>query len=456
MRSLRMRIVAWVLAAIGALLVPLVLASYRLMMEEMEELGDARLAQDARTLAALVPSGVHPAALGASPTASGASERMAGTPGHSYEEQVGLQFWANDNELLYASDTFRSIALDAAPAGFADIRVAGRRWRVFTVLVDGHWVRSAERYDSRREIAHALAVQAITPVLVGLPLLALLVGWAVHGGLGPLRWLADQLARRRPGQTEPLGGSLPVELQPVVLALNGLLQRLSAGMEREREFAADAAHELRTPLAGAMIQVENARAALPPGNTRDTLGDARTALVRLSRLVDQQLDLSRWDAGQVLPMMSVDLAACVDAELAELGDAIVAKDMEVSFDRRDARCLVAGWEPGLRTLVRNLLDNAVRHNVEGGRIDVSVAVDADAVSLVVGDDGPGIDPALRSAMFTRFRRGEGARGEGSGLGLPLAARIAEVHHATLAMETGRDGRGLRVEVRFPPAQPAQP
>jgi signal transduction histidine kinase len=155
-------------------------------------------------------------------------------------------------------------------------------------------------------------------------------------------------------------------------------------------------------------------------------------------------------------MMSVDLAACVDAELAELGDAIVAKDMEVSFDRRDARCLVAGWEPGLRTLVRNLLDNAVRHNVEGGRIDVSVAVDADAVSLVVGDDGPGIDPALRSAMFTRFRRGEGARGEGSGLGLPLAARIAEVHHATLAMETGRDGRGLRVEVRFPPAQPAQP
>jgi two-component system sensor histidine kinase QseC len=452
-----MRIVAGVLAAIGALLVPLVMASYRFMMGEMEELGDARLAQNARTLGALVSGDMRrPGRFPAAPAAPATIERTAGTPGHSYEEQVGFQYWATDNALLLASDNFRGVALDAAPSGFADIRIDRRRWRVFTLLVDGHWVRAGERYDSRREIAHALAVQAITPVLVGLPLLAMLVGWAVHGGLAPLRWLTEQLARRRPDQTEPMGGNLPDELQPVVLALNGLVQRLRAGIEREREFAANAAHELRTPLAGALIQVENARATLPPGKTRDALGDARGALVRLSHMVDQLLDLSRWDAAQALSLAPVDLAACVEAELAELGDAIVARDIEVAFSRPDAPCLVTGWEPGLRTLARNLLDNAVRHNVVGGRIDVSLSVDADAVTLSIGDSGPGIDPALRPSMFARFRRGEGARSEGSGLGLPLAARIAEVHQATIAMETGREGRGLRVDVRFPAASPAYP
>ncbi|MBO9661868.1 ATP-binding protein [Dokdonella sp.] len=457
MFSLKARITALVLGCLAAVLLPLVALSYRFTMEEVDELGDARLAQNARTIGALVSDAGAQALAANAPLQVDVWRRAHGKQpltvrGHPYEMQIGFQYWDGANRLLLNSDNLAEVPLDAAPAGFADIQVKGRHWRVFTLLGENqHWVRVGERYDSRREIARALAVEAIAPLLIGVPLLALLLGWAVRRGLAPLHVLAERVAARRPDQNEPIGGSaLPREIEPLVAALNGLFGRAGAQLRREREFTANAAHELRTPLAGALIQVENAQAAATPAAREQSLRQAALGLGRLSRLVNQMLELARWDAAQPPAFERVDLGRCIDEELAELGAAAADKDLEIAVVVDPAARHVDGWEPGLRTLLRNLLDNAMRHSERGGRIEVTLAGESGRARLAIRDHGPGIEPALRQAMLDRFRRGDDRHGGGSGLGLAIVARIAELHRTRLVLGEG-EGGGLRVEVVFPAA-----
>lgn len=454
MHSLKTRITALVLGCLLAVLLPLVVLSWRFTMEEVDELGDARLAQNARTIGALVGNAGAQAAATSAPLRIEAWRREHGgqpltVRGHPYEMQIGFQYWDEANRLLLNSDNFAEVPLDAAPAGFADVRIQGRHWRVFTLLgAQRHWVRVGERYDSRREIARALAVEAIAPLLIGVPLLAVLVGWAVRRGLLPLRVLAERLGARRAEDDDPLGGSaLPHEIEPVVAALNRLFGRARALLQREREFTANAAHELRTPLAGALMQVENAQAAATPAARDAALRQAAQGLGRLSRIVNQMLELARWDAAPTPPFERVDLRRCIEDELGELGAAIADKDLEVAVLTDPAARFVDGWEPGLRALLRNLLDNAVRYTDRSGRIEIALATGAGAARLSVTDHGPGIEPAQREAMLERFRRGGGG---GSGLGLAIVARIAEVHRARLVLGES-EGGGLSVEVVFPAA-----
>jgi two-component system sensor histidine kinase QseC len=278
--------------------------------------------------------------------------------------------------------------------------------------------------------------------------LALLVGAAVHRGMQPLRRLTEQLAVRRSDDPNPIGGNyLDQELYPVVGALNGLLRRLQQTLESERAFTTNAAHELRTPLAGALVHLENARSAADPKTADAALRDAQHGLNRLSHLVNQLLDLARWDAGQVQPMTPTDLNACVDEELAQLGMALSTKNIHVSW-RPSPLPRVQGWAPGLQTVVRNLLDNAIRYSAEGQAIEIATFVRDREVVLTITDQGPGIPAEQRAAAFKRFRRGD-VGVSGSGIGLSLVARILDVHHAHILLGEGPDGRGLRVEVRFP-------
>jgi two-component system sensor histidine kinase QseC len=451
--SLRRRVVVLVLAAIGALFVPLAIGSYLFMMEEVDELFDARLTQNAKTLIAFdviaSPEGQEVEAVTV-PSAQPRSERhRLVVRGHPYENQIGFQIWTESNELLMSTADLSTLAMDAAPAGFADVQLNNHHWRVFTMLGEDHrWVRVGERYDSRREIGRALAVEAVIPILVAFPLLALLVGAAVRRGLKPLQRLAEQLTVRRSDDPNPIGGNyFDRELYPVVGALNGLLLRLKQTLESERAFTTNAAHELRTPLAGAVIHLENARSTTNQKISDAALNDAHHALNRLSHLVNQLLDLARWDAGQVQPMTPTDLNACVDEELALLGVALSSKNIHVSW-RPSPLPKVQGWAPGLQTVVRNLLDNAIRFSADGQSIDIATSVRDGDVVLAITDQGPGIPLDQRETAFKRFRRGD-ADAAGSGIGLSLVARILEVHRARIVLGDGADGRGLRVEVRFP-------
>ena len=451
-QSLRTRVVLLVLLAIGVVLVPLVLATYAFTMSEVDELFDARLAENAKTIDAL---GLGATASTSEPTIVESSlprneQHRVVIRGHTYESQIGFQIWDSSNHLKVVSANFKALPLDAVPAGYADTRVDGRRWRVFSYLAaDNRWVRVGERYDSRREIGRALAAEACFPLLIAVPLLVFLVGAAVYRGLSPVRNLAEQLAGRPVEATEPVGlGDLPSELNPVVRSLNGLLARLGKTLEDERAFTTNAAHELRTPLAGAVIHLENAAHAADLPSAQVSLQDARIGLERLTRLVNQLLDLARWDAGQIQGMKAVDLRICVEEELADAGTALSDKNIETTWTTPDVPMLVKGWPPGLRTLIRNLLENAIRHSPPEGKIRLRVAHDQGWVVFSISDQGPGIPEHARQHVFQRFRRGP-SETTGAGIGLSLVARIAELHQATIQLAAGQDGWGLQVDVRFP-------
>lgn len=454
MTSLRARITRLVLVSLALIMLPLAAIGYFLTMEEMDELFEARLAQNARTISALMAEG-HMAAPEKLVEIASWQEDYGSPPavrGHRYEAQVGFQYWTSANTLALATTNFREVPLDAAPPGYADIKVGKRHWRVFTLLDENqHWVRVGERYDSRREIGRAMAIEAIAPFLFGLPILALVVGWAVRRGLEPMDELADRLASRKADSIEPIGvRDLPTEMVPVVVSLNDLLTRLGVALEQERHFTAHAAHELRTPLAGALVHVENACAASSLERARPSLEDARHGLVRLTRIVNQMLELARWDAERPDQLGAVDLDRCVDDELQQVGMPASDRDIEIAVRRDPAAHVVQGWEPGIRTLLRNLLDNAIRYNVHGGQVVVELRDTPRGVVLAVEDTGPGIEPERRESMFQRFRRGAGMTAEGSGLGLSLVTRVAELHRARVTLSTSTAGTGLRVEVAFPP------
>ncbi len=454
MSSLRARVVALVLGAIGLLFVPLAIGSYLFMMEEVDELFDARLSENAKTLVALDIAASPAAQQGATitvPSSQSKSERDGPVVrGHPYENQIGFQIWNDSNVLLMTTADLADLAMDAAPVGFADVTVNKRRWRVFTMLSEDHrWTRVGERYDSRREIGRALAIETAVPILIAIPLLVLFIGGAVHRGLQPLRRLAEQLAARRGDDPNPIGGNYPAELHPVVASLNHLLQRLQQTLESERAFTTNAAHELRTPLAGALVHLENALSAPDADAVTGALRDAHHGLDRLSHLVNQLLDLARWDGGPAHPMTPVDLNACVEEELALMGVVLSAKNLEVNWTPANALPHVLGWAPGLHTMLRNLLDNAVRYSGEDQRIDIATSLRDNAVVLSILDQGPGITAAQRDVLFKRFQRGANAGAIGAGIGLSLVARIAEVHRARIVLDDGPGGRGLRVEVYFP-------
>jgi len=252
MQSLNARICTLVLASIALVLLPFAVMSYEKMMEEVDELSDARLAQSARTIDLFALGAARETAEGDAPIEvenwRGARGGPELTPqGHKYEMQIGFQYWNAGNRLRLTSHNLRDLPLDAAPVGFADVEIAGRRWRMFTLLgADRGWVRVAERYDSRREIARALAFENAAPLVIGVPLLGLLAGIAVRRGLRPLRELAERLGSRRPDDTAPIGfAGIPREVEPVVAALNVMLRRLRTLLQHERQFGrrrARAAH----------------------------------------------------------------------------------------------------------------------------------------------------------------------------------------------------------------------
>jgi two-component system sensor histidine kinase QseC len=458
MRSLRARVVAFALLVIGVVLVPLGILSYRKAVQEFDELGDARLVQATRTIDVLAENAGLRRAASTAPLdvlvwRSPFTERTITPRGHAYEVRLGFQYWNDDGRLQLTSDNFQGVPLGAAPPGFADIILGGGRWRVFTLRdTDGDIVRVAERYDSRNSIARNLLWEHLTPMLIALPILALLLGWAVRRALRPLDSLSRDLSTRQPHEAKPIAlPGAPRELEPVLASLNGLVERVHGALDRERQFAADAAHQLRTPLAAALLHLENAAAATEHAELRTVaLHRASEGLGRLQHLVNQLLELARWESTDRDPAReAVDLEACVRTEIEEAALLAADKDLEVSIVLQAAGVRVLGWEAALRALVRNLVDNAFRYTPAHGRVEVRVCATESGILLEVNDSGPGIPLGERDVVLARFRRGRNADVHGSGLGLSIVCRIAHLHGARVELRHSRFESGLQVRIQFP-------
>jgi two-component system sensor histidine kinase QseC len=457
LRSARRALVLALVAVVTAVSAVAAALSYRAGRIEADELFDAKLAHSARVLSALVdpslsedlPAPGEPLSIRVWHTDG--DDALVSASGHAYETKLAFQVRDTAGRLLMRSDSGPVDALAPLAAGFADAQRGADAWRVFTLQSPhGLWVQAAERSDIRGELATDIARGTMAPMLFGLPLAALLV-WGVVAAAGrALGGVSDQIEQRAADSLQPLSvDSVPEELRGLVQAIDGLLARLREAFARERRFTADAAHELRTPLAALRVHAANLRAAVDASERAHSQQRLEDGIVRMDRLVAQLLELERQEpgGGARLPRAAVDLVACARREIAELGVAGLDRGIEVELIAPD-RAVLEGDEAGLSALLRNLVDNALRYTPEGGTVAVQIEAGDGAWQLTVDDSGPGIAAEARERALERFHRGLGHVAAGSGLGLSIVQRVVERHGGRLTLDTAPLG-GLRARVSLP-------
>jgi two-component system sensor histidine kinase QseC len=410
--------------------------------KEIGEMLDAHLAQSAGLIAAQLEHELD-------------DDRESTVPRqYKHERKIAFQVWDKKGRLLLRSSSAPETRLQSRSEGYGDAEIDGKRWRIFSRWDESrhYLVQVGERYELRNELAESVASHLLHPLYFALPALALLIWLAVGAGLAPLAGIAREVAQRAPDNLAHLdAGNAPREISPLIAALNALFDRLRTSLEQERRFTADAAHELRTPLAAVKTQAQVALGATGEAERGRALANVVSGTDRAARLVEQLLVLARLDPQTALPPgQRVDLQALAQQGVAELAPAAAGKGVEAGLAPGET-APVAGDAVLLAVLLRNLLDNAVRYTPPGGEVEVSVKPAAGGVSLAVVDSGPGIPEAERGKVFDRFHRVLGTGEEGSGLGLSIVRRIADLHRATVVLGEGPGGRGLRVEVTFPAA-----
>lgn len=457
---------ALLLSILGVTTVVLLVAaafSYRAGLQEAGELFDAKLAHSSRVLMSLVDEPLsdldgRAGARNAEPlvirvwhgSAEGVGEDLAFADGHAYETKLAFQVRDAAGRVLLRSDSGPAQPLAPLAPGFADRSIDGEHWRTFSLRSpSGRWYQSGELAAIRAEIAEEIALGTLVPLLLALPLLALTVWFAVGWACRSLEQVSDAVGRREIERLEPIRlARVPREIQGLVGALNDLLLRLGDALARERRFTADAAHELRTPIAALKLHAYNLRDA---GEDEREASHARldAGIERMERLVAQLLALSRIEsgAGAAASRQPIDLAEVVRRlalDYAALG-AIDGKHLRL----HPAPAPIMGEPSAIDALVRNLLDNAMRYAPAGGEIAVSTACEGDRVRLVVEDSGPGIPEDARARVFGRFHRELGSAVEGSGLGLAIVAEAIQRHGGDIALDASPTLGGLRATVSLP-------
>lgn len=384
---------------------------------------------------------------------------------------IAFQVWSGNTLLLRSEDAPETSPL-TTEEGFSEAMWQGALWRFYTVQddhVSGHRAQVAQRHDLRYAVAQATVTRLLLPFVLGLPILALAVWLAVGRAMGPLATLADTVARRRSDDFSPLPIQAPAEAVPLQDALNALFRRIDDVLQQERAFTAHAAHELRTPLAALMTQAQVAQRAQDEPTRSRALTRVQEGVERMTRLTRQLLTLARLDPDSV-PRASegeVCRVATLLEEAARIGDApplqALAEKLEITVAAPPDLAL-SGNREWLRMALRNLVDNAIRYGgqdtaqgdrpqhlyLEAGRTPLPDG--RSEIWIRVRDEGPGIPAARREEALGRFSRLDG-RGEGSGLGLPIVARIAALHGARLHLGPGDPGNpdtpGLAVSLIFP-------
>jgi signal transduction histidine kinase len=366
----------------------------------------------------------------------------------------GFQFqvWTPDMQAGVRSAQLPTTPLlPFATEGFGWTSIAGERWRAYAVWNSDHTlqIQIAQPQHQRHALDRQALLRLLANAVVLLGLAGAFIWWIVTATIRPLQQTADSVAQRSErdlGAVDTRGA--PCEVLPLLDALNHLLRRTAETLQKERRFTADAAHELRTPLAAIRANAQVLVAARDAAEQENTAQDLIASVDRSTRLVEQLLALARADqsddSGQV---QQVDLAA-VAAEQLRAHDALAVRRGITLRGELQAASL-QGDPALLAALVRNLVDNALRYTPAGGAVQVTTATQGNWAVLDVDDSGPGIPVAERQRVFERFYRVAGARATGSGLGLSIVLRIAEVHGANVSITEGPAGAGTRVRVMFP-------
>ncbi|MHB1213984.1 MAG: ATP-binding protein [Thiobacillus sp.] len=444
--SLRRRLVWLLTSAVAAIWLVSALVVYQRAHHEADELLDGQMTQVAETLLAIVAggevehfvkelrkNGEHnpvPIAFEIWHTDDGAMRRLATSPGH---------------------DAFAT----GMPDGFSENPHQGERWRFYAAQDndDEYRVVVGQAHAARERLAREIGLSLLLPAMLALLLLAPTVWWVVGRTLQPVATVARQVGALDAQALAPLDETarLPDEIAPLHTALNALIRRVTEAFDNERRFTADAAHELRTPLAALKVQAQVALRAHTADSQQHALVQVIAGVDRMTHLVEQLLTLARVDpARQEATPHALDPAETIAAVCAELLPQAQRRGQTLRIEATPG-CRVAVTAEWLRIALRNLVDNALRYAGEGAHIAVRLARERSACVLTVADNGPGVAPALRAQLSARFVRGE-VEGEGCGLGLSIVARIAALSHAELELGDGLPradgGHGFAATLRF--------
>lgn len=444
-KSLQARLLIMVLIAVSAVWLAAVVLTLNDTRHEVDEILDGHLAQVA---ALLVFQQIH--------DDKDEDNNFLEAPSlYKYAPKMGFQIFRR-NELVNHSATVGPKPMSVISNGFDTVTLEkGEEWRVFAMddAAKGLQVYVGELTKSRFDILKSILRGMLLPFLIALPILALLMWWVVRRGMAPLRDLSEGLLQRKPQALHAIqiNDDVPSEIKPMASALNALFERIELMMVSERRFTADAAHELRTPIAAIRTQAQVALGAGANVAERDhALMATLAGCDRATRLVEQLLTLARLEAAaedQSKLTESVDLSAVCRHVLAELAPMALTRQQTLEL-AAPSKCLILGDDLLVGVLVRNLIDNALRYSKDGSRVFVYVGLAFELPILRIEDSGKGMTDAEMSRLGERFFRVLGHDQPGSGLGWSIVSRISKVFGAALTIGRSSKLGGLSVTVRW--------
>jgi two-component system OmpR family sensor kinase len=447
MTSIRRKLLGWLIFGFGAASAAAAYGIFHTARNEAGELFDYEL----RTVALSLPPNLH---------ATMTAQQSDAMLGDIADDRIVIEIWDASGNIAYRSQAVQT--LGRYPAGLRTIEDNETPWRVFGVQQPARFVQVAQPLSVRNDLALTLALHTLWPLGVMVPAAIVLVLFVVMRGLAPIGGLSRSLASRSLDALEPLtiDAHTPVEVRPLVVALNDLLRRLHVASQAQRMFVSDAAHELRSPLAALQLQLQAAARDGTLTGSEATLERIQGRLKRLIHLVQQLLTLAREDATAATPMAPVSMRRVGEHVVGEFSLLAEAKQidlgLETSAARDDADPYIARTEQhAVFLLLSTLIDNAIRYTPVGGTVDLLLERTGGRIGIEVRDTGPGIPDDELERVFDRFYRGAGTQVQGSGLGLAIAARIAKRLGIVLVLRNriGACGLSARVDGFTPADEP---
>ena len=439
MTSLRRTLIVSMLMAVVSVVLAGTFAVHRELAEELGELYDAELAREAGG-ALRAPAGLEPD-----------FAKAHDDPG----EDTVVTVWKADGSapLVLAGNSaahLSGVVLQRPRRiGYTTELFDGRRWRTYGITGNGAWVIAAQPMAVRDRATGKIERRLTLLLAAMVAVIAVLIWYLVGRGLIPLRRFAEEVAQRSPGALQPVTtGGIPAEIAPVAGALNVLLERLERALAAQQTFVADAAHELLTPLTAVQVHLQVLERAHTEERRDAAREDLRHGLNRCTRLARQLLALARQSPDAPHPPFGMDDLAAVAADaVSEAQPAALARQTDLGL-AASSPAGVRGDPDGLRLLVRNLIDNAIKYTPPGGRVDLLTGITGGVAWLTVSDNGPGIPDSDRQRVFDRFFRGGGSDVDGSGLGLAIVREIANRHDADVRLTSPGKLGGLDAEFRM--------
>lgn len=368
--------------------------------------------------------------------------------GTSQAYHIVLQVYDSTTNRLWLPEGKQRLPLPEAE-GFALKQVNNKDWQTYSVASGTLIITVAQDMTVRSELAAASAFRTLQPLCLLLPFIAIAIWLVVGEGLAPLERTERSIARRSPTSLKPISTKgLPTELMGLVNAINHLMTRLNESLSAQQRFASDAAHELRTPLTAIKLQVQLAQRAKTPEAREKCFSRLNLGVNRATRLVEQLLTLARLDPDSTKhPYETIRLDQLAKSVCDEMTPIAGQKDILITTVAEEA--ITEGMEDAVRLMMTNLTDNAIRYTPEGGHIELRTSTNNDNAIIDIADNGPGIPPEDRNRIFDRFYRSLGTKTSGTGLGLAIVKRIIDIHHGTIEVRDGLDGRGTTFRIVLP-------